>query len=333
MRTRVRRDTTVRCTNKLRVSVIIPAYQAAETIARAIESVLGQTYTATEIVVVDDGSHDHLENALRPYRRHIRYIRQDQSGVASARNRGIQAVTGDLVAFLDADDWWAPEKLSYFVNAFSRHESVGVMASRYFVLDAQASPVKTSGPDPRICGRKIRVTGKTVLDYARHVSTPSVVVRASLLKEHLFDLSLRSAEDRDLWIRLLMAADVMFLVEPLSTVELRPNSLSHGDLDQDCSCMMRVLERYSHYLGPVAYRKERAVVHYKWAAGLNPQRQAWGHLLRSICLWPLPYSGSRMRNPLARPRLFLSLARNSVDLRSMARALLSPFARSKPTRA
>lgn len=94
-----------------RFSVIIPAYDAEPFIARAIESVLTQTWPAHEILVVDDGSTDATAGVVARYGGRVRYLRQDNAGVSAARNAGARAATGDWLAFLDADDWYYPDRL------------------------------------------------------------------------------------------------------------------------------------------------------------------------------------------------------------------------------
>src|SRR3989304_595361 len=105
-----------------RVSVIIPTYNTAHYIAPAVESVLGQTYQDTEIIVVDDGSTDNTRTVLTPYMDRIQYIVQDNKGRSEARNRGIHQSQGEFIAFLDADDLWLPDKLSQQVAALDEHE-------------------------------------------------------------------------------------------------------------------------------------------------------------------------------------------------------------------
>ena len=105
--------------SSLLVSVIIPVYNGERYLADAIDSVLDQTYSALEIIVVDDGSTDNSRRVLEGYGDDIRYFRQDNKGTASARNFGVRNSQGSLLAFLDQDDLWVPDKLQ---------NQVGVMA-------------------------------------------------------------------------------------------------------------------------------------------------------------------------------------------------------------
>src|SRR5262245_16757980 len=114
------------------VTVIIPAYRAAKTIARAVDSALGQTCPPKEILVIDDGSPDDLPSALRGYRDRVTLIRQANGGAASARNRGIEHATGEFIAFLDADDYWEPAKLQAQLDILKAHPEVGLVAGLYY---------------------------------------------------------------------------------------------------------------------------------------------------------------------------------------------------------
>ena len=116
----------------VRVSVIIPAYRAAGTIRRALDSVFAQTTKAHEIIVVDDGSPDDLADVVRQYCPSIKLLRIANSKTAQARNVGIEAAVGDFVAFLDADDSWHPQKLERQLAIFSTYTEVGNVACRFY---------------------------------------------------------------------------------------------------------------------------------------------------------------------------------------------------------
>jgi glycosyltransferase involved in cell wall biosynthesis len=102
------------------VSVIIPTFNRAAILPRAIDSVLGQTYRPVEVIIVDDGSTDGTSEALKAYGRAIAVLHQDNAGPAAARNRGIRESTGDLIAFLDSDDVWFATKLERQVDLLKR---------------------------------------------------------------------------------------------------------------------------------------------------------------------------------------------------------------------
>ena len=109
------------------VSVIIPNYNYAHYLPQALDSVLAQTYPRVEIMVIDDGSTDDSENVLRGYGDRIRSIKQQNQGVSAARNLGARETRGELLAFLDADDFWLPEKLERQVQRFVADPELGLV--------------------------------------------------------------------------------------------------------------------------------------------------------------------------------------------------------------
>ena len=112
---------------KLKVSVIIPTYNCAQYLTAAVKSVLEQTYTNYEIILVDDGSTDNTRQVLEPYWDKVNYVYQDNQGVAAARNRGLELATGELIAFLDHDDLYLPDKLALQVKCFEENPNIGMV--------------------------------------------------------------------------------------------------------------------------------------------------------------------------------------------------------------
>lgn len=120
-----------------RFSVIIPAYNAAGTLARALDSVLAQSRPAHEILVVDDASEDATPQVAAAYGDHIRYLRRERNaGVSAARNYGAQQATGDWLAFLDADDWYAPDRLKLHADWVDEDTSLDFLTGDYEYRDA-----------------------------------------------------------------------------------------------------------------------------------------------------------------------------------------------------
>jgi glycosyltransferase involved in cell wall biosynthesis len=115
-----------------KVSVIIPLYNGEKYINQAIESVLEQTYTNYEIIVVDDGSTDNSKQILSPYFDKIKYIYQKNQGVAAARNKGLEIATGDYIAFLDQDDYWLENKLERQINCFQSLPQISIIHSGWY---------------------------------------------------------------------------------------------------------------------------------------------------------------------------------------------------------
>jgi glycosyltransferase involved in cell wall biosynthesis len=273
-------------TNDATVSVIIPAYRAAATIGRAMDSLLAQTRPPDEIIVIDDGSPDDLAGALAPYANRFTLLRQENSGVASARNRGLEHARGSFIAFLDADDCWEPDKLARQLNIFREHPELGLVASRFYVQEPGRERYFPAAAVPPIYDRVLTLAGEAAFEAATWVLTSTVLVRRAALGGQRFDPQLRTAQDRDLWVRLVNASPVYLSSEPLITYVLEPGSLSRSNLDNDNGNMLRVVRRYGGLLGRGGLRKWEALVFRQWAAG---------HLGGGRPRAALPYAWERVR--------------------------------------
>jgi len=127
-----------------RFSVIIPAYNSESTLARAIDSILAQNYPAHEIIVIDDGSTDGTADVAARYGQKLRYIRQENAGVSSARNHGAQVASGDWLAFLDADDWYYPDRLRLHAEWIQEDATLDFLTGDYEYRRADGSLISCS---------------------------------------------------------------------------------------------------------------------------------------------------------------------------------------------
>jgi len=121
------------------VSVIIPAYNCDRYIVQAVESVLQQESCSYEIIIIDDGSTDLTEKVLEPYRDRLSYVKQENQGVAAARNHGIGIAQGNFVAFLDADDYFLPRKLARQAEILTKRPDLGIIHSGWQRVDSQGN--------------------------------------------------------------------------------------------------------------------------------------------------------------------------------------------------
>lgn len=151
--------------NTPRFSVIIPAYNAAAFIARAIDSVLAQTWPAEEIIVVDDGSSDATADIVAGYGERVCYLHQDNAGVSAARNAGARAATGDWLAFLDADDWYYPDRLKWHAEWIARDEALDFLTGDYDYRRPDGSRISGS-MEIHACGQ--RMVAKAAIHPVRH---------------------------------------------------------------------------------------------------------------------------------------------------------------------
>jgi len=186
----------VRC-SEVSVSVILPTYNRAWIVREAIESVLQQDLTGVELIVVDDGSTDDTPELLKTYGDRLRFIRQANRGVSAARNAGIRAASGELIALLDSDDAWLPGKLGVQVDYFRVHPETMICQTEEIWIrnGVRVNP-----------GKRHRKESGMIFERSLGlclVSPSAVMMRRSLLDEvGLFDERLPACEDYDLWLRI-----------------------------------------------------------------------------------------------------------------------------------
>lgn len=209
------------------VSVVIPAYNAAEFIAGTLERVAAQTFRDLEVVIVDDGSRDATaetaEKALKALGLQGRVHRQSNKKIAAARNAGIAQSSAPLVAFLDADDIWLPRKLELCLEVFRREPATDLVChDENIVRDGTLVSVRRYGhPLDDLYGR--------FLFDGNAVSTSATVVRRAKLDEvggFREDLAFDTVEDYDLWMRLAKTSRFFFLHEILGEYRLHLGSAS-----------------------------------------------------------------------------------------------------------
>lgn len=185
------------------MSVIIPAYNAAPYIRETLDSVFAQTYPFFEVIVINDGSPDTptLEEVLQPYLSRILYIKQENRGLSGARNTGLRAATGSMVALLDADDIWMPDYLKEQTGFLREHPEFDLVYcnARFF-----GESIYDGKEYMEVCPSAGEATSTAIISRRCHVFV-SVTARAEVLKSLGFDESLRSCEDFDCWLRLTAA--------------------------------------------------------------------------------------------------------------------------------
>ncbi len=192
------------------VTVIIPTYNRARLVQRAIRSVQGQSFTDREIIVVDDGSTDSTKEILLESFPEISVVLQSHAGVSAARNTGILHSRGELLAFLDSDDEWLPEKLSRQVNLYGCNGTEFIChTDEIWMRNGQTVPQK--GIHRKQGGKFFERALERCL-----ISPSSVMISRDLLdKVGWFDPELPAAEDYDLWLRITAFHHVDFVPEKL----------------------------------------------------------------------------------------------------------------------
>lgn len=253
------------------VSVIIPAYRATQTIARALESVAGQTLKPREVIVVDDGSDDATFEVAENFTSQmngvgLKAIRQDHQGAGAARNRAIAESKQRYIAFLDADDEWLPEKLE---------RSMGHIEGSDYVLVAHDFITNEEGRDvPHDCVRRFEESANPFVGLYRkgYISSSSVVVRRqAAIDAGGFDPELLNAQDFDFWLALLRQPATPFLVFPGSLLRyhISPDGImSHTN--RRLRCTLRIALRYF----PDLERREGSALMSLWFRILAVHREA-----------------------------------------------------------
>jgi glycosyltransferase involved in cell wall biosynthesis len=281
------------------ITVIIPAYNCEQYIAQALDSVLGQTYPAHEIIVVDDGSTDGTRRALDAYGSQIIYIYQQNSGAAAARNTGIRRATGEFIAFLDADDLWLPQILELQIDYFAKHPSCGLVYTDMTVFDSSG------------------IIHESVREWLG-MNMPTGYVFPQLFWETLF-----------------CPSSVLCRRECFDAVGLFDSTLRHGD---DYQMWLRVARRFEFGCVDkplMMYRQHAEMLTRKVGKKLTNGMPWETRILRSVLdLHPeiVKELGKKtVRRRLAKPYFYLACGALASGDHRLARSLLKQALRGWPT--
>lgn len=275
-----------------RVSVVITCYNYGRYLSMCVDSVLRQTQPAFEVIVVDDGSTDETPQVAARFAEtgSITYIQRENGGQAAAKNTGIKAARGELIAFLDADDAWERTKLAKQLPLFE-DPAVGVVYSNARWIDEAGNPVVREDR-----GKYLRLQAGRVTDRLFHdnfVWFSSSVVRRSCLDElGAFDESLEMGIDWDLWLRISTRYAFAFVDEPLLDYRIGHSQQMSRNLDLRYASADRIMDRfisnYPHAVSPAACRNAYYVTLCNRAAYLSrtDTRKALGYLVRAFRMKP-----------------------------------------------
>lgn len=269
------------------VSVIIPTYNRERYICEALESVFAQTYPEFEVIVVDDGSTDNTEEALKSYLDRIKYIYKSNGGPASARNAGMKASKGKYVAFLDSDDLWLPNKLQLQVTFLEAHPDYAMVVSDYdFIGERKVKYLKK----PRV---SFECTLLDLLDGNRIATATAMIRREVFDTIGLFDEdpAIIALEDYGMWLRVAQLSKIAYLHAPLAKYRMHPSNIS-----KDISLLLEkeriVLEKWFQSLTAVkpeikiAVEKRLGFIRFEQSYRTRSRemqlevRRAYGNILR-----------------------------------------------------
>lgn len=287
------------------ISVVIPTYNYGHYVTDAVTSALAQTYRPTEIIVVDDGSTDTTRQRLAPFRDMIRYIHQTNQGLSAARNTGICAAQGEWIALLDSDDTWHPRKLEAQQAYLARHPEVALLGTD-LVADTAAG-----WPDlPEAEPAALPVTLEELVYSVRFAPSSALLRKRCFDEVGLFDTELRSAEDRDMWIRIVCRFPVAKLLLPLCWYRIHATNMSRVAArmeENERRVLQKAFATVAALRGRRLFRRKTYSYAAFSAAYMYGAARQWfpalTRLLRSFLLWPLPFRRSEVDGFLARPRL------------------------------
>lgn len=204
------------------VSIIIPNYNHAQYVGDAIDSVLNQTYTDYEVIVVDDGSRDNSREVIDAFGNKVRAIYQQNQGLSAARNTGINAARGRYIGVLDADDMYEPDFLETLVSALeSRPDADGIYCGYRFVDHL-------NNPLPQVEAREVAPEKlyQALVDGNFLVPESMFVRKYCYDKVGPFDTSLRALEDFDMWLRITSQFKIIYTTKVLTRHRILPGSMS-----------------------------------------------------------------------------------------------------------
>lgn len=266
-----------------RVAVVIPAHNAAVFLPVALRSLEQQTVRPDAVIVVDDGSTDDTAAVCDQFG--VRCIRQEQRGPGAARNRGVAEVDTEFIAFLDADDWFAPAKLERCVARLIEFGATALATDAWMVV---GDSVLRSKNDHRVVPEV--VTLEWLLQDNPVICSTVVVRREALLQIGGFDEDpqLMATEDYDLWVRLAQREPLAYLPEPLSFYRSHPGSLGANTrfvtgVDLICAKLQKIHGNEAHFQRLMRRRQGRARLDLAWdllqcgkvAEGRRWIREAW----------------------------------------------------------
>ncbi len=276
------------------VSVIIPTYNAPAFLVEAVEAVLAQTYRDYELIVVDDGSGPETRAALGPYMDRIRYVYQENTGIAGARNRGLKEAEGNYIAFLDHDDLWLPRNLEKQVARATERPEAGLVYCD-FVLFVDTPEGRRDLGDP--FAKKCKPEGDVfaALFESNFVNTLAILCKRECFEKlGGFDPGYRLILEYEMALRIAREYDFAYVPEVLAKYRLHGDNTTGGralSLTKERLLALQKIysEKGSHHIPRRVYCREIASVYFKLAElshQLGDMPRARSYLLKAIRVRP-----------------------------------------------
>ena len=228
------------------ISVVLPVYNGEKFLHKAVQSVLGQSFTDFELIIINDGSTDRTNEVIQSFKDpRIVYIKNEvNKGLVFSLNKGVDLAKGKYIARMDADDISLPERFQKQVHYLQQHDAVMVLATFIELIDDNDKP-KGNWPDDRLADsyKKIR----SLLPWSNCIAHPTVMLRKELFREFRYNEAQIYLEDWDLWLRMAASGKIIEkIAEPL--VQYRIHDQSATVLSNKHNVFLKKHQGYKTYL-------------------------------------------------------------------------------------
>ena len=272
------------------VTVVVPNYNYGRFLRAAIDSVLAQTFTDREVLVVDDGSTDDSLHVLRSYGNRIRWIVQPNSGQSASRNRGIAESRGRFIALLDADDVWLPEKLARQMALFEHRPDVGIVYCGFWAADVSLEPFDSVLPIYR--GEVLERFAMEAGAVVRGGESTAVIRKKCFDEVGGFDPELSIGAGWDLYRRVCCRYQIDAIGEPLALYRIHGTNASRAADVYAHDVQLRLKKMFSdpnaarvHGYRRRSYAKSYLAIGGTYFHAKRPW-PAFLYAMRSLCVWP-----------------------------------------------
>ena len=263
--------------NDFTVSAVIPAYNAEQYIRRSIDSVLAQTRPADEIIVVDDGSTDNTAEIVRSYGEKVRLVQKENGGEASARNAGIQSAKCSWISFLDADDFWLPNKLEALVTVLQNNTQLrwafGNCYIYYQAEDRKSLKIFKKNYAPRVDSKGLISDAMAAYFHNVDIHSNTGIFHREVFENVGLFKDYRRGTDLDMWLRIMFAYEqVGFSSEPIAEYQIDVAGNATSSWPQEGSYVKwlssliedadkaNAMEKFKQYLPDMLFKRVRGML-------------------------------------------------------------------------
>jgi len=255
--------------NQPLVSVVIATYNMGQYLSQAVDSILAQSWTNIEIIVVDDGSTDNTSSMMQRYENNAKviYIRNSNQGQPKAKNCGIKNSRGEFIAFCDADDFWEPNKLAVQMPLFA-NTKVGIVYSEVSNIDENNQRYAKAPNEER---REGKITEHMLMQNCVPFGT-AVIRKACTEKNGIFDEQFRMGIDWDLWLRYSLDWEFAYTPERTYVYRVWSGQMSNnyrGRYDHAIRILTHFIQHYNHQLHPRIINKAFADIYANQALAIK----------------------------------------------------------------